>query len=254
MRQPEVTINQMRRKTNEEFLKEVHGLVGDEYLFLENYKTTHVKLKVKHIKCGHIYNVSPANFLSGYRCPKCAREIMAKKQVRPVQDILNHLSDNGFKFIEFPDGYRNDKSKITVECTNGHISTKSVVAVMHHLGCPKCRSSKGEERIRGILLNLNVKFEEQYRFDDCRYKYPLPFDFAVFDRDDILSFLIEYDGEQHYIPFRTKDGEEKLKEVKRNDDIKSRYCILNNIKLVRIPYWEFDNIENIITDTINNHL
>ena len=34
--------------------------------------------------------------------------------------------------------------------------------------------------------------------------------------------------------------------TQRNDNIKNQYCKDNNIKLVRIPYWEFDNIENIL--------
>lgn len=241
----------MRRKTNEEFLKEVHELVGDKYLFLEEYKTTHVKLKVSHVECGYEYSVSPANFLSGYRCPKCSRKSVSSKQTRPAKDIFNHLSNNDFEFIEFPYGYDNDKSKVTVKCPNNHISTKSVVAVMHHLGCPKCRSSKGENKIREILSEMNIKFEEQYRFDDCRYKYPLPFDFAVFNKDDNIQFLIEYDGEQHYTPYRTKDGNLKLEEVKRNDNIKSRYCLINDIKLIRIPYWDFSNIQAILLNVIN---
>ena len=37
-----------------------------------------------------------------------------------------------------------------------------------------------------------------------------------------------------------------LMNLKRNDNIKTEYCKNNNIKLIRIPYWEFDNIEQII--------
>ena len=33
---------------------------------------------------------------------------------------------------------------------------------------------------------------------------------------------------------------------KIRDTIKTRYCKDNNIRLIRIPYWEFDNIENIL--------
>ena len=30
------------------------------------------------------------------------------------------------------------------------------------------------------------------------------------------------------------------------DDIKTKYCKDNNIELIRIPYWEKDNIEEIL--------
>ena len=32
--------------------------------------------------------------------------------------------------------------------------------------------------------------------------------------------------------------------------IKNDYCSINNINLIRIPYWEFENIENIINQEI----
>lgn len=34
---------------------------------------------------------------------------------------------------------------------------------------------------------------------------------------------------------------------KVNDNIKRDYCKINKIKLLEIPYWEFDNIENILS-------
>ena len=33
--------------------------------------------------------------------------------------------------------------------------------------------------------------------------------------------------------------------------MKNEYCKLNEIKLLRIPYWECDNIENIIIDFLH---
>ena len=60
------------KKTNEEFIDEIKGLVGDEYTFLEPYQTAQIKLCVKHNKCGYEYQVSPHKFLAGRRCPKCS--------------------------------------------------------------------------------------------------------------------------------------------------------------------------------------
>jgi hypothetical protein len=52
--------------------------------------------------------------------------------------------------------------------------------------------------------------------------------------------LIEFDGEQHYreVPqWRTS-----LEVIKQRDKEKNEYALSNNIPLVRIPYWERDNI------------
>jgi len=67
--------------------------------------------------------------------------------------------------------------------------------------------------------------------------------------------LIEYDGEFHYKPARySKDKNKmlvKLKYQQENDNIKNIYCKNNNIPLLRIPYWEFKNIETILEEEIS---
>lgn len=237
----------MRKKTHDEFVKEVFDLVGDEYTFLEQYITSSKNIKVIHNTCGYEYTVTPSNFINGgIRCKECKRIEITKKQTRPFEDVLKKIDEDGFEFIECPDGYKNDKSKIIIKCQNGHLSTKSVVSLIHYGGCPSCKVSKGENKIREFLISNNVNFSEQYRFEDCKNKKPLPFDFAVFDKDNKLSFLIEYDGEQHYIPYRTENGQKKLEYIQSNDKIKSDYCKNSNISLIRIPYWDFKNIETII--------
>ena len=59
------------KKTDKEFIKEVFDLVGNEYTFLDEYITNNKKIRVKHNKCGYIYNVKPNDFQQGRRCPNC---------------------------------------------------------------------------------------------------------------------------------------------------------------------------------------
>lgn len=61
-------------------------------------------------------------------------------------------------------------------------------------------SSRGEVKIHDILTEAGFNFKEEYiipglNSDNGR---PLRFDFAVFDDDGNLDFLIEYQGKQHY--------------------------------------------------------
>lgn len=63
----------MKIKTLEDFKKDVHTLVGDEYSVVSSsYINNKTKLKIKHNLCGHIYEVTPHHFLEGKRCPYCA--------------------------------------------------------------------------------------------------------------------------------------------------------------------------------------
>ena len=55
--------------------------------------------------------------------------------------------------------------------------------------------------------------------------------------------MIEYDGETHF--YFTNSGwntELNFKKIKEHDKIKNEWAAAHNIPLVRIPYWERDNI------------
>jgi TusA-related sulfurtransferase len=112
-------------------------------------------------------------------------------------------------------------------------------------GCPQCNESKGENRIQEFLIRNNFSYDKQYVFDDLLSKLGklLRFDFGIIDNKNLL-LLIEYDGEFHYKKYYKKQNFEILQ---YHDKLKNDYCNKNNIKLLRIPYWEFDNIEIILS-------
>jgi len=115
-------------------------------------------------------------------------------------------------------------------------------------GCPHCKSSKGENIIKKYLIENKIEFEEQKRFNECKNKYPLPFDFYL----STYNLLIEFDGEQHFKPYSfSSDKSEQTKQnnlegIKLRDKIKTNYCLANNIKLLRISYLDKNKIEEIL--------
>ncbi len=62
------------------------------------------------------------------------------------------------------------------------------------------RASRGEIKIEEILQKASLNFEMEYSIAGLNSSNgrPLRFDFAVFDDDGNLDFLIEYQGRQHY--------------------------------------------------------
>ena len=87
-------------------------------------------------------------------------------------------------------------------------------------------------------------YKTEKRFVDCRNKLPLSFDFQIYIDEGLFYILLEYDGRQH---FKEADGFwECLEKVQKKDKIKDEWCKENNIELIRIPYWEHDNIETIL--------
>lgn len=114
------------------------------------------------------------------------------------------------------------------------------------------RSSRAQIKIQDILRKAGLNFKEEYSFPDLigQGGHALRFDFAVFDDDDELDFLIQYQGIQHYKPKSVFGGMEGLKKQQYYDMQKREYCKKHNIKLVLIPYWDeaqinFDYIMNL---------
>lgn len=93
--------------------------------------------------------------------------------------------------------------------------------------------SHGIEKIIHVLEENNINYELEKKFPTCvsLKGNQLPFDIYL----PKYETLIEYDGEQHYHIAFGQD-EEKLIKQKENDKIKTEWCLLNNIKLIRIPY------------------
>ena len=106
------------------------------------------------------------------------------------------------------------------------------------------RASYGQIKIEDILTQAGLNFEPEYSFKDLVSSsgHPLRFDFAVFDDDGEIDFLIEYQGIQHYKPKPKFGGMTGLKKQQFFDMKKRQYCAKHNITLILIPYWDEDII------------
>lgn len=198
--------------------------------------------------CQETFDASWENIYNGQECPFCAGQRIGKKNNlkhrRPdlsKEWDYERNKDNPENHTEFS---TKDASWICSECNyrwNSKIHNRS-----KGRGCPKCNQSKGEKKILIFLDNRKVDNVLQYRFKNCRDKYPLPFDFYL----SKYNLCIEYHGKQHYEPVEFFGGMNSFKKQKENDYKKEKYCLDNNIKLLIIPYWEFDNIEKILEQTL----
>ncbi len=107
-----------------------------------------------------------------------------------------------------------------------------------------CVNSKAEYTTKIILKKNNINFIPQKRFTDCVYKRQLPFDFYIPD----INTCIELDGGQHDFPVEFFGGEKSFKLTQKRDRIKTKYCEDKGINLIRIPYMQFNNIEQILIE------
>ena len=216
------------KETDDEFRKEVYGLVGNEYTFLDTYINTITKLRVKHNKCNSVYLVAPRAFIQGNRCPYCFGN--AKKTDDEFKQEVYNLVGNDYLFL---DSYVNANNKIRVK----HNKCKNIYEVspsnfLRGSRCPYCNSPKGEIIILKILDNLNINYDYQKTFDDLKDKDYLSYDFYIPSQ----SILIEYQGIQHYQPIDHFGGDDRFTIQQKHDQIKLDYAKEHGYNLIAVPY------------------
>ncbi|WP_050780587.1 zinc-ribbon domain-containing protein [Bacillus pseudomycoides] len=82
-----------KKKTHQDFVKEVFELVREEYEVIEEYINTSEKILMKHTTCNHEYPVSPNKFLGGRRCPECSRKKGSQKQSKTHEQFVKEVYD-----------------------------------------------------------------------------------------------------------------------------------------------------------------
>lgn len=60
------------------------------------------------------------------------------------------------------------------------------------------------------------------------------------------NLLIEYQGKQHEISVEYFGGDENFQIRKEHDKRKRDFAANNNIELLEIWYWDFENIEKLL--------
>lgn len=154
----------------------------------------------------------------------------------------NYCEEKGYKILS---QYTNNKEKILIDFNCGHKPHHITPSMLkQNYGCPICSESKGEKTIRLYLESNSINFIQEYRFNDCKHKSLLRFDFYIED----YNLCIEFDGRQHFEAIDHFGGEENLKLTQTRDKIKNKFCKGNGINLIRIPYWELENVENILNE------
>jgi len=195
----------------------------------------------------------------GYKCPYCSGYYPSKNNNLLVccPELCNEW--NYEKNDKLPEKYTShSRSEVWWKCKDCGYEWKATPKNRNgkfHSGCPSCNKSKGEKRIKEVVFNFNIPYIEEFKFNDLVGLRGglLRFDTSLFwDRDKTrLRILIEYDGEQHYKWIKGMMTKKQFETLQIHDEMKNQYCKNNSIKLIRIPYWDFDNIEEIIIKELN---
>ena len=246
--------------------KNILNLVGQKFGKLTVLRRDYDKQDKNHnfywecqCDCGNIISVGATYLKSGksLSCQSCSQVIDIKGQkfgsLTPLQfmyqDTVEYTTRDNI-LLTFTKKPNIGGAQWICECDCGRyiVCTYNHLVNFHTTSCGCQAESFGERQIRLILNELQLNYISQFPITDNKYRL----DFYIPSK----SLAIEYDGEQHYRAINFFGGEERLKQTQDRDNKKNRYCLKNNIRLVRIPYTEKKNLTiNFISDIIynNNH-
>ena len=235
-----------RRVPIENLIKRFNEVHNNKYDYSKmNYVNIDTPIEIICPEHGSFFQ-SPYDHQRGANCPKCGgRKKTTEDFIKCAKEI------HGDKYDYSKSKYINSTTKIEIICPeHGSFFQSYVGHILLKQNCPVCSKTtyKGEEKISNYLKAMKIEFETQKTFEDCKDKRCLKFDFFIPKQ----NLIIEYDGIQHFSPTSFgNDADYNLKYNVKHDKIKEEYCKKNNLKLLRISYEDFDNIEEILHNNIS---
>ena len=234
--------NRKTLKENQIISNEIHN---SEYEILEEPINTKQKVKILHIKCGGIFEMSINNHINQkQKCKLCGPNSRKSNEhwIRKSKEIW------GDDFIILEE-VKNVNKKVTILhkiCNKKH--NKNMSSFIHgERGCPYCYKylRYGEKYISEYLKSKYIKYECEKTFDDLinpKTGRKLRFDFYLPD----FNLVIETHGVQHYKPIDHWSVKSGFEEQIYRDNIKENYLKEKNIKLIVINNKQLTKIKEVI--------
>ena len=243
-------VSKKKRRTLRKFVNESRLVHGSRYDYSKvNYITGTDKVIIICPDHGEFIQ-RPNSHLDGQGCRYCAHEKSRQDQSLGTEEFIRRSHNIFGTLYDYSTvDYVNAKTKVDILCPeHGVFSLLPHHHMTSNVGCPNCSTyaSKGEEAVREYLENNNIKYNRFKKFSECTWKGILEFDFYLPKR----SILIEYDGKQHFEPNEWFGGQREFEAQTQRDKVKDDFATEQGYTLLRIPYYEFNNINTILDSII----
>jgi hypothetical protein len=226
------------KRTHQQYIKDLI-LINPDIIPIEQYINTDTAILHKCKVCEHIWSIKPNHTLNGHGCPICGFKSSADSKRKSQEEYMQELLYVN-QSVEVIGEYINYTTPLLHRCKKcGNEWDAKPCHTMRGHGCLVCNESHGERNISQWLDDNHIEYIQQYRFEDCRDKYSLPFDFYL----PQYNICIEYNGRQHYESVDFFGGEDAFKIRQQHDNIKKNYCQNNGINLLCISYQQDINEE-----------
>jgi very-short-patch-repair endonuclease len=225
------------KRTTNSFIIEAQKIHNNKYDYsLVNYINNKKEIEIMCLLHG-IFKQTPNSHLNKKAgCPRCQNMKKTKFDfITSAIEIHGNLYD--YSLLE----YKGPHYKTIIICQkHGQFNMSFNAHITKRHGCPFCKESSGESMVKKFLIDKKIDFIYQKGFDNLKYIRHLYFDFYL----QKYNAVIEYDGRHHFMPIW--EGEDGFEVIKNRDDMKNKYCELNNMILFRIRY--DDILENKLNE------
>lgn len=226
-------------KTTEDFIKQAIEVHGDKYGYSNSiYSRAEGLVDIICPIHGLFQQKASTHTIRKHGCPYCG----GTKKKNNKEFILKSDGIHGGKYDYSLSNYENIRVPVDIICKIHGVFKQTPSDHFKGSGCPSCNSSKGENTIEIFLKDNNIEYLREYRFDNCKDKRKLPFDFYLPN----MNCIIEFHGDQHYNSYEYFGGLKTFENIQRRDKIKQDYCLENNIKYVEINKDNIDNLKYLL--------
>lgn len=238
-----------KQLTNIEFIEKLKKIHGDLYDYsnvcYSGYRSNIILECPKH---GVFITKAQSLLNSKIGCKKCSIILQSSKVSLSNEEFISKSKNVHGELYDYSlIDYKNNRTKVKIKCVKHGVFEQIPINHLNGSGCFECKiKSIGELKIKNILNSRKIDFVSQKKFENCKHKKQLSYDFYIENR----NLLIEYDGQHHFIPITKYGSDIEFENFKIKDGIKNEYAKNNGIKLIRIPYTEYNNIEKILNDHI----
>lgn len=231
------------KESNKIYNNMIEKLKNGKIKLLE-WRGVNNKSKFQCLRCGNIFEKNVSSKFNPDICPNCFK-VHNQFSIEDAQKKLDNKTMEKYIILQYTGS---EKRSLIKHEKCGFIYSARLSDFEKTKGCPKCykKFSLLEQKVASYLEKHNYYFEQRKRYSDLpRFS----FDFLIKINDKTL--LLEVQGQQHYKEIEIFDN---LKKQKERDNIKREYCLVNNIPLIEIPYWEINNLEKFLQLKFNDYL
>ena len=224
------------RKTTQSFIEDAKKIHGDKYDYSKvEYKGNKIKVCIICPEHGEFWQTPNKHLSSKEGCPKCSNIFNGLKKRLCVNEFVRRAKKvHGDKYDYSKVEYINCATKVCIICPQHGEFWQTPNCHLNGHGCPTCNESHLEKSMKNILLENNIEFEQQKKFEWLG-RQTLDFYLPKY------NIAIECQGEQHFKVVEHFGGEKEFQKLLRRDKIKKQKCDTNNLKL----FYVVDDINKI---------